>query len=513
MTELRVNRRGFLIGLGGAAVAAAGYFMPPAVREAFPSPPSSGRLAELAGDELFDVCIIGSGPAGAALGRDLVGKGIRTLILESGPNLGAETADDRLPRLAVYHNSGSLNYPLNATRIRAVGGTSLIWTGRCTRLYPLDFQPNAYTPPGAPWPLAYDELEPYYERAETTLRVRGGQLSQYHPPRKKPLPLPPDVDISALQSLLARRGIVLDDSPIATSKAWRWRGKDTFRVATDLLPEFSASPHGRLVSGSTVTRLEVDADGRVVAARARSLRGEERHVRARVYVVACGAVESARLLLLSRSARFPHGIGNSHDLVGRYFMEHPNLNFRARLPQQYASGRYELGRSHQFYEQLKREGLGSVILSFKRYEERPDELAIDATLEMKPAPENRVTLAAVEQDHFGNLASDLSLGFTADDLRTIERTRSLVRRIFADLEAGSVEDDGLTWSHHHLGGCRMGDDPQTSVTDRNLRVHESPNLYVLGSAVFVTGGAAHPTLAITAFAHRLAEHLTAVLRA
>ncbi len=511
MPELRLTRRKLLLGLGGAAVTAVSLLIPPAVREAFPTPPLSGRLAQLADDEPFDVCIVGSGPAGSVLGLDLVGHRLRTVILESGPNLGAEKADDRLAGLAIYRNSGAINYPLNATRIRAAGGTSLVWTGRCTRLYPLDFGPNAYTPPGAAWPLSYDELEPYYERAETTLRVRGGRLSEYHPPRKRPLPLPSDIDISALQSLLAAVGVVVDDSPIATSKAWRWRARDTLRVATDLLPDFSASPYARLITGATVSRLAVDADGRVVGAEARSLDGAARTIRASVYVVACGAVESARLLLLSRSARFPNGIGNTRDLVGRYFMEHPNLNFRARLPREFAAGRYEIGRSHQFYEQLKREGLGSVIVAFKRYEERPEELAIDATLEMKPVADNRIALAGEQRDAFGEQAVDLSLSLTADDMRTMERARSLVYGIFADLGATEVQDEGLSWSHHHLGGCRMGEDPRLSVADRNLRVHETPNLYVLSSAVFVTGGAAHPTLTITALAHRLAEHLATVL--
>ncbi len=90
----------------------------------------------------------------------------------------------------------------------------------------------------------------------------------------------------------------------------------------------------------------------------------------------------------------------------------------------------------------------------------------------------------------------------------MNEARSLIRRIYRDLKATNIVESNLTWAHHHMGTCRMGNDPRTSVISRDLRVHDSPNLYVAGSASFVTGGAARPTLALTALSHRLAEHLT-----
>ncbi len=90
----------------------------------------------------------------------------------------------------------------------------------------------------------------------------------------------------------------------------------------------------------------------------------------------------------------------------------------------------------------------------------------------------------------------------------MNEARSLIRRIYRDLKATNIVGSNLTWAHHHMGTCRMGNDPRTSVISRDLRVHDSPNLYVAGSASFVTGGAARPTLALIALSHRLAEHLT-----
>jgi len=528
------TRRGFLIGLGAVGVAAAGYGLYRHLRV----PPLKGpalpplRLTAPPEGQAFDVCIVGSGPAGAALGIDLARAGVRTVILESGESFGA--MDDRLEGLERYRSVGPIDYPLRWTRVRALGGTSNVWTGRCSRLHPLDLEANAYTPPGTAWPISYADLAPYYARADRTLRVRGGHLSAYRAPRDAPPPLPADMDISGLRRRLAAVGVEVDDSPTSTALS----GEGPMRGAADLLPAFTGEPGAALVSGWTATRLVADPDGTVTAVEARDLDGTPRRVTARAFVVACGAVESARMLLLSRSAAFPDGLGNAHGQVGRYFMEHPNLTFRGRVEHSVntLSPQYELGRSHQFYDAFKREGFGSVLLVFSQSWVYHDdlkgwdlaairrkaanlfkrlvraELRIGATVEMAPAAENRVRLAADLPDRFGDPAAALRLGFSERDEATLERTRALIRKIYADLGAEDVEEEALSWSHHHMGGCRMGTDPAASVVDADLKVHGTRNLFVAGSAPYVTAGAAHPTLGIVALAHRLAEHLQARLR-
>jgi choline dehydrogenase-like flavoprotein len=109
----------------------------------------------------FEVCIIGSGPAGSVLGKALVDNGIRTVILESGHDSNKKYKDPRLSALDVYRSSGTIAYPVAVSRSRALGGTTNIWTGRCSRLHPIDFEKNAYTPDDASWPITYNELEPY----------------------------------------------------------------------------------------------------------------------------------------------------------------------------------------------------------------------------------------------------------------------------------------------------------------------------------------------------------------
>jgi choline dehydrogenase-like flavoprotein len=284
------------------------------------------------------------------------------------------------------------------------------------------------------------------------------------------------------------------------------------RVARDLLPDLSASPRVTLISGATATRLVVDATGRVTGVQARSLAGEEKTVQANAYVVACGAIETPRLLLLSRSNAFPDGIGNHSSLVGKNFMEHPNLVFFGKIPGVERNEDGD-GRCYQFYQEFKDRELGGVVLGFKLQSPRqPGRLRITGGIEMVPSEVNQVRLSSNQVDYFGNPGAVLSFSYQEKDLRSQEELRSLITRIFTDLKAEGIQEQEPVWSHHHIGTCRMGDDPATSVTDRNLRVHETENLYVLSSAVFVTSGGGNPTLTIVALAHRLADHLTAALK-
>ncbi len=517
----KLSRRSFLIGLAGAVSAVAGWVSFPWLRELFqdfynrllqkPGNLLTPRLRlyslrDLNHSDQFDVCIIGSGPAGSVLAMSFVHSGFKTLILESGLDL--QHSDPRVQKLDVYRSSGPVLYPVVATRLRALGGASNLWTGRCSRLHPLDFEKNAYIPDKADWPITYDELEPYYDRAEKTLRVRGGHLSDYHPPRKNALPLPPDTDITALKSLMQKADITVDYSPTSTGRY----GKGPIKTARDLLPDISTYPSAKIVSGVTVTDIIPDSDGRIVNVAVKTLDGESRQIRARVYVIACGALESTRLLLLSRSQKFPEGIGNRYNLVGSCFTEHPNLIFSGKIRYTKPPTHFQLGRSHQFYDQFKKQGMGSVILAFYWEPKTPEVLRIAATLEMRPVDRNRITLTSDLKDYFGNPGAEVFLSFSDDDIRTMNHVRSLVKEIYSRLGSNEFREEPMTWSHHHIGTCRMGSNPKSSVVDRDLRIHDSPNLYVASSAVFVTGGAAHPTLSITALSHRLADHLVERLR-
>jgi len=528
--KTRITRRRLLLGGGALAVTVGGVAAYRILRSpdiVYSGPVTS--LDQLRSTKPYDVCIIGSGPAGAALGNDLARKGVQTLIIESGGNIQDTMSDDRYRELDVFRNSGDIDYPLSVTRMRALGGTSNVWTGRCSRLHPIDFEVNSYTPEGIEWPLSYAQFEPYYQRAEQTLRVRGGNLSSYHAPRQSALPLPSDLDISGLKAMMHEVGVTIDDSPTSTSPS----GSGPIRVASDLLPGFSRQSNADLAPGLTVTRLISIDSGDISGAEVKDMDRGTHVVRARIFIVACGAVASARLLLLSKSKNFPYGIGNIHDNVGRFFNAHPNVTFSGKISHDWNTilPKYELGRCHQYYESLKKEGYGSALLVFSQswmyrnelQEIRDGEIAegarklvgrlvranlrIGATLEMYPQSSNRISLVDDQKDYFGNAIANVSLSWAEQDLATLQKTRSLIRNIYQQIEATDVSESNLSWSGHHIGTCRMGDNPRTSVVNADLQVHDCPNLYVLGSGNFVTGGASHPTLAIVALAHRLSEHL------
>jgi choline dehydrogenase-like flavoprotein len=540
MEAAKLNRRSFLSGLGSllATASLARLGIPADDRTLSQPGKRTGGFGDIDESVICDVCIIGSGFAGAVLGQELVRHGIKTVILESGVDPRGNVADPRFQELDSYRSSGPLTYPVISSRFRGVGGTSWLWGGMCLRLLPIDFEKNPYTPAGAAWPITYKELQPYYEQAELTLRVRGGKRSQYHPPRGADYSIAPDRDVSPLQSMLQDVGIVISDIPYSTAIGREQsflsdRLGPFVRMTDSHLPEFQKSDVGSLIAGVTATRLHVDESGAISGVEVRDLDRNTKNLRARVYVVACGGLESPRLLLLSRSSRFPHGIGNNHDLVGRFFMEHRPARFygRVRLGWKTFSMVQLKGQSYQFYHNFKAAGLGGMTLGFdmegsvdgqqiwsgkigdslRRIYWRNLEIGIGA--EMKPSADNRVTLDAKARDYFGNPGVNLFLAESEEEQRTLARAKKIVLETYSKLGVKEIEEVPRNfWGHHHIGTCRMGDNPRTSVVDRHLRVHGTTNLFVSGSSVFVTSGTANPTLTLTALSIRLGEYLRARLQ-
>jgi len=488
--------------------------------------PRRARAQRRGADLEAEVCVIGSGPAGAILANALVRRGIATLLVESGPPRDAPR-DRRIAALRADEVVGAPRYPLADSRFRGAGGTSNLWTGTCPRLQPHDFEPNAYTPRDAPWPIRYDALEPYYLGAEDELRVRGIDGVPYAPPRSRPFARTFHAPRANLDRLASLTGAELPGGALPFSDV---DGRPA-NVAATHLAALRAVPGARLLCGATVTRLLCDPSGRIEGAALASFAEAPRTARAAIYVVACGGVDSARLLLLSRSARWPDGIGNDADLVGRSFMEHPAVAIRHGS----VDGLWRPWSSRErivsecFLADAKRDGLGGIRLHLLATTAplaplrglgdvagamRRLRLTARAEIETEPSPANRVVLAAERRDAFGDPGARLHFHFTDNDRRTIARARTLVDGVLEAYGARDVVDDRepLRWLHHHLGTCRMGDDARTSVVDRDLRVHGTDNLYVAGSAAFVTAGVANPTLTIAALSLRLADHLTDRLR-
>lgn len=470
-----------------------------------PSPEPSGIGTSLDQTQDFDVRVIGSGPAGAVLASELVKRNIRTLILEGGAFPEPRIADtpDGLTNISA---TAPMTYPIEGTRFFGEGGTSNLWGGECPRLQPFDFDSrNAYAPANARWPLMYADLEPFYARAERELSIAGFEQSRFAPPRANALPRPPDESdpLACLRSPLTDANLVAEATPRSTSP----------RVADSHLPGLLASSQARVERNARVTAIIAGANGDIEGLEVRGEDGRARTVRARAYVVACGGIETPRLLLDSRSAVFPDGIGNAHDQVGRHFMEHLALDVgTARLPARRCRGAEadteEGGISWQLYHDLKARGLGGAILELQ-YLPLPSRLKVSAIVEMKPAPENRVRLHERLKNAHGFPAANVRVTISDAERATWQEVQRFSKQLFERLNARDVTmaDGTFGWCHHHMGACRMGSDPRTSVVDAQLNVHGTRNLFVAGSAAFVTAGVGSPTLALTALSIRLADHL------
>jgi len=489
-------------------------------------------VKELDDKSEYDICIVGSGPAGAVLASKLARHNMRTLVLESGYDPYMTSPVPGLGKLDAYSSSGEIDYLVASTRFRGLGGTSNLWSGICPRMLPHDFEMNPYTPSDATWPVRYDDLEPYYQKAEEELHVIGKKSNRYSPPRTSDFPFEPESkqDVSGLQDVLNDIGLAVEHMPLA----WSSEYNGPLKLVESHVPHLNANSYVTLVPGATATKIIIESTGEVTGLEIRSLNGEVKIIRSCSYVLACGGVETPRLLLLSQSPEFPEGIGNNYDLVGRFFMEHPDVaNVRGRV-KGHSSSLFKRGNkraiSHQFEAEFKSRGLGSVVLLFDYWglqlrtfdgknpfdsigdmidAYRRPSMVIQTIMEMEPQASNRIVLDHKNKDFFGNPGARLSFSFSENDQKTIEESTKLLKRIASDLDLEDLEifTGVVDWSHHHIGTCRMGDNPRTNVVDKNLRVHGTNNLFVIGSSVFVTSGAVMPTLTIVALSLRLADQL------
>lgn len=252
-------------------------------------------------DYQADLCVIGAGPAGIAIARSFMGTATTVCLIEGGGLAG----EDRSQSLYDGDSIGSTAFDAGTARMRVFGGSCTLWGGGCIPFADSDLEPREWVP-GSGWPLRYAELAPWYEKARDFCRIDAeygfGQGSFDGPAPRPPLELDPEAMVN----------FIFARSPITFGDAYR-----------DLLAE---APNITVLLHANVMELHVTDNARqVTEAAIGALDGRRGRVRARHYVLAAGGIENARILLLSDSVA-PQGLGNDHDLVGRYFMDHPRGN-------------------------------------------------------------------------------------------------------------------------------------------------------------------------------------------
>jgi choline dehydrogenase-like flavoprotein len=516
-----------------------------------------------------EVCIIGAGAAGGIMALELARRGIRVVVLESGPRHDLARRGDYSRRFVKGENpwesplagidrhttGGSVGYRLEWNRARGVGGSTLHWEGTALRLHTDDFRMRTLHGMAEDWPISYEEIEPYYGKAERALGVAGTPDDPWASPRSTAFPLPP-FPMSFSDGFFAgacrKLGIALHHLPQArNSLAYGGRSQcracgtchvcpTGAKASTDLthIPQAEATGHADVVTDATALRLEVDRSSRVRSVVYAGADRRERRLSARIFVVAAGGVETARLLLLSASPDFPRGLANRSGLVGRYFTSHPSIDVTGRVAARvypYRIG-FSTAMSGQFAVPRDRQRRGAFFLEFlnsagplpgqiapvsgawgtalgqRVKAEFGRTLGIRIYAEQLPDNSNTVTLSTGVTDYFGNPAPHITYGIGPYERAALEGAREVAVKILAALGAEGIRSGALGYAAHQLGTHRMGSDPAQSVVDANLRAHDVPNLYLVGGGCFVTVSASPPTLTIAALAIRTAEHLAEVYR-
>jgi choline dehydrogenase-like flavoprotein len=518
----------------------------------------------------YDVCIIGAGVAGALVAYHLGQAGVKVVMLEAGPRhevnqrfvyLQRYLAQDNPwqtdnPERDIYTNGGETKYRLDRYRVKAVGGTTLHWGGITPRFHESDFEMKSRYGIATDWPIKYHELERYYGQAEIELGVSGEDDNPFGPPRSQPYTLPgfpASYHENKLRQACKTLGIQFHTLPQArTSVSYRGRPAcQTFSTCPvcPIRAKYSADVHIELAEATgnvtviplaNVLRLEVDQQRRIKQAVYAMPNKIEHQCRARIFLLAAHAVESARLLLLSKSPDFPDGLANSSGMVGKYFMDHMAHKRIGRVDEPlfpYLHG-FETIQCEQFYDESSRNQKAALILQGSAAGPTPPQIArevikysgqwglaletelrqalteefghsfwIEAMFEPLPLEANRVELDREANDYFGNPCPRIIYAITDYEKQAIQRADLIMKSMFEALGSHQFEETRVNFGAHSSGTCRMGNDPKTSVVDRNLCAHDVKNLYIVGSSVFPTIGALMPTLTIAAVALRLGDHL------
>ncbi len=509
----------------------------------------------------YDVIIVGSGAGGGTLAYRLAPSGKRILILERGGFLDREKEYWDSKEVFVngrYNNAenwlDSKGKEFQPGQHYFVGGNTKFYGAVLLRMRREDFGELQHHGGMSPaWPLGYDEFEPYYTQAEQLYQVHGERgIDPTEPWASGPLPYPPVSNEPRIQELAddLRRightpfplpiGIMLNEDQRELSPCIRCGTCDGFPCMVNAKADAQvvcvdpALTHENvtLLTNARVTSLETGPDGHSVTSVVVERDDQQETYSADVVVVACGAVNSAALLLRSAGDRHPNGLANSSDMVGRHYMAHHSsammaLSLRPNptvfqktigINDYYFKSddwHYPLGHIQmlgKIKSDMLRDSAPRLVPGRALEGVASHSLDFWLTSEDLPLPENRVTInprGQVVLQHTENNAEG--------HRRLINKLRGMLKEIGCEnrLIPSSLymsKKIPLAGVAHQNGTLRFGSDPKSSVLDLNCKAHDLDNLYVVDSSFFVSSSAVNPTLTIVAIALRVGDHLLERMR-
>lgn len=522
---------------------------------------AGGILAKELSTSGFDVVVLEQGPyrKAADFNHDELDVYFRDGLSDGGtPNTG-QTFRDAESKVA-----GPLPFQ-PAQYAQTVGGSSVHYTANFWRFRELDFNERSLLGPisgtnFADWPISYEELEPYYTKVDWEIGVSGAP-GPNDAPRSRPFPMPPMPVKSSgvlMERGAAKLGLTAQPEPHAIlSQPHNGRpacincgycmyfGCEANAKSSTLaamIPLAEASGRCEIRPESAVFRIETDRKGHVNEVLYYDRDGNERAQRAKAVVVSANGAETPRLLLMSASERYPDGLANSSGHVGR------NLMFNAHSvafgvfdkPLNDYKGVQVTRIIHDFYESDPKRGFygGGGLDARPLFSATPilhammamppdvprwgaawkNEIAHNFTRQMAivgsttslALDSNNITLDPTSRDRYGRPALRVTYKDHPDDLKL---AAFLEDRAYEILNAAGAEKSwrlGIRPTQggaHLLGTCRMGDDPRSSVVDRDHRSHDIPNLFICDGSSFVTSGRGQPTMTIMALAFRAADRI------
>jgi choline dehydrogenase-like flavoprotein len=534
-----------------------------------------------------DAVVIGAGAGGGVTAKELACGGLRVVLLErgiaEGPNedrkddlrnqrtsiLGncSGPEEEGNPRVAVdLKGHARVVLPSEGAycnNAACVGGGTLTYGAMAWRYHPIDFRMRSTygTPDGSTlddWPITYDDLEPYYEKAEWEIGVSGDDSGNpFKGPRRRPLPMPPlpatrehhllkagaeRLKLHPFDIPMLRNSVPYGGRPPCMRCRWcvGFACEVNAKCGTQntVIPAALATGNCELRTRTMVKEIQFDSRGQATGVAYFDEHDRLRTQEASLVVVAGGATESARLLLNSRHRLFPAGLGNRFDWVGRnlqghtytgaigYFEEdvyddlgpgagiaicdfnHGNPGLRGgamlanefiRLPIQFLGmlppGTPRWGQAHK-----------DAMRKYYRHS-----VAVQGPTQEMPMWDSRVQLDPAVKDRWGIPVLRIS-GDRHEHTLEIGRAMATKAEMWLK-EAGAVETwlklpgHGVSGGQHQAGTCRMGNDARSSVVDQFCRVHDVANVFITDASVHVTNGGFNPVLTIMANAYRVAGHI------
>jgi len=522
--------------------------------------PPARRQADGA-DAPWDAIIVGTGMGGATIGHALAAEGFRVLFLEKGLDGPREDADNALSdvpdrRLGAGRWPDRISVTIDGSRRElfaplgcGVGGSTLLFAGALERFERCDFESVPGLPhPGGGWPVGYDELLPYYERAERLYRVTGTG-----DPLGDPIALPAPARASAQDELFIRdfRAAGLHPYRLHVGIGYAPRCAECLGTicarscksdARHLCILPAVRDHGATVRAGCEAIRVLTRGRRAIGVEYREANGIGR-AHGRVVILAAGTYRSAALLLLSATPKSPNGLANRSGQVGRNLMFH-HSDWFALWPRRAAStrGPRKTIGLRDFYTcdglrlgMMQSTGLsasyGNILVFLYQWFERsrwrrmrplkpllrvPAKIGswwlgpatiFTVILEDPAAPENQVLPGRSDPTRI-----ELHYQHPPEAAARARLVRRLLDSRLAGFRRMHLFGEAMLDLGHPTGGCRFGDDPATSVLDRNCRTHDIDNLYVVDGSFMPSSGGANPSLTIAANALRVGDVIAARLR-